>query len=71
MVIRCDIVKHDSCRVKVSSGNSFGGEKNVRFVGQRKIVKNNRGELFPRHQSSVERKLGSASSQCEMADIFH
>lgn len=27
------------------------------------IVKNSHGELFPRHQSSVERKLGSASSQ--------
>ncbi|KAI3977876.1 hypothetical protein MKX01_036716 [Papaver californicum] len=63
-----DIVKHDSSRVNVSSGNSSGGEKNVRYVGQRKIVKNSRGELFPRHQSSVERKLGSASSQSVMAE---
>ncbi|XP_026458186.1 uncharacterized protein LOC113358743 isoform X2 [Papaver somniferum] len=63
-----DIVKHDSSRVEVSSGNLSGGEKNVRYEGQRKIVKNSRGELFPRHQSSVERKFGSASSQSVMAE---
>ncbi|KAI3859590.1 hypothetical protein MKX03_007609 [Papaver bracteatum] len=67
-VNRRDIVKHDSSRVKVSSGNSSGSEKNVRYVGQRKIVKNSRGELFPRHRSSVERKFGSASSQSVMAE---
>ncbi|KAI3986514.1 hypothetical protein MKX01_012946 [Papaver californicum] len=60
--------KHDSYRVKVTSGNSSGGEKNVRYVGQRKIGKNSRGELFPRHQSSVVRKLGSASSQSVLAE---
>ncbi|MCL7033164.1 hypothetical protein MKW94_008891, partial [Papaver nudicaule] len=35
-VNHCDIVKHDSSRVKVSSGNSSGVEKNVRYAGHRK-----------------------------------
>ncbi|XP_026457266.1 uncharacterized protein LOC113357985 [Papaver somniferum] len=51
---RRDIVKHDSSRVEVSSGNSFGGDKNVRYAGERKVMRGTHPTVESAAQTSLQ-----------------
>ncbi|OVA19321.1 RNA recognition motif domain [Macleaya cordata] len=66
-----ETLKHDSSRVKGSSGNSSGDEQSMQYMQHKKIVNNNRNELLHQLQHPSMREVVSRNSQPVMTENPH